>query len=275
MVATRPSKLFIAGAAVLAAVAFLPVGVTADHSWGIYHWPRTGDQVLLNVGDNVSSAWTAYLDEAIADWNPSSKIELTGVAGGTNPSRCRPQKGNIQVCSADYGDTGWLGVAQIWVSLGVHITQATTRVNDFYFNATYAGGFYDTPAWRRLVMCQEIAHDFGLDHQDEAFDNPNLGSCMDYTNDPEGPPSNEHPNAHDFDQLEIIYNHLDPSDGGGGGGRGGRGQGVGGAPGTLPFGLEPDQAPQLGRLIRQHGRYAMYRLDLGNGNYVVTYIIRS
>ena len=59
---------------------------------------------------------------------------------------------------------------------------------------------YNTPAYRRFVTCQELGHDFGLDHQDEVFDNPNLGSCMDYTNDPDGgaggasatDPSNEH-----------------------------------------------------------------------------------
>jgi hypothetical protein len=36
---------------------------------------------------------------------------------------------------------------------------------------------------------------------------------MDYTNDPDGGgaygPSNEHPNAHDYEQLGIIYAHLD------------------------------------------------------------------
>ena len=33
---------------------------------------------------------------------------------------------------------------------------------------------------------------------------------MDYTNNPLGPPSNEHPNAHDFVQLETIYkDHTD------------------------------------------------------------------
>jgi hypothetical protein len=58
-------------------------------------------------------------------------------------------------------------------------------------------------------MCQEIAHDFGLAHQDETFNNPNLGSCMDYTSDPDGPPSNEHPDAHDLLQLQTIYAHLD------------------------------------------------------------------
>jgi hypothetical protein len=68
---------------------------------------------------------------------------------------------------------------------------------------------YNTAAWRRLVACQEIAHDFGLDHQDETFDNPNLGTCMDYTNNPLGPPANTDPNKHDYDMLNTIYNHDD------------------------------------------------------------------
>ena len=55
-------------------------------------------------------------------------------------------------------------------------------------------------------MCQEVGHTLGLDHQDENFDNPNLGTCMDYTSDPG---TNQHPNQHDYDELEAIYAHLD------------------------------------------------------------------
>jgi hypothetical protein len=84
-------------------------------------------------------------------------------------------------------------------------------MNDSYFNTAQ----YNTPAWRRLVTCQEVAHTFGLDHQDETFSNPNLGTCMDYTNAPSGGgaygPSNEHPNQHDYDELAAIYNQLDSS----------------------------------------------------------------
>ena len=66
-------------------------------------------------------------------------------------------------------------------------------------------------------MCQEVGHTLGLDHQDETRDNRNLGSCMDYTNDPDGgaggasatDPSNEHPNQHDYNQLVTIYSHTD------------------------------------------------------------------
>jgi hypothetical protein len=185
----------------------------ASHSWGKYHWARTSTSFTLAVGDNVTSAWDSYLNEAITDWNPSSVLNLTKVTGRTTGATCAPTSGRIEVCNAAYGTNGWLGVAQIWITKGSHIAQGTAKMNDTYFNQAQ----YNTPAWRRLVMCQEVAHDFGLDHQDENFNNTNLGSCMDYTSDPDGgaggasatDPSNEHPNAHDFEQLLKIYGHLD------------------------------------------------------------------
>jgi len=191
---------------VFALAAFPSASASADHSWGNYHWARTSNPFTLEVGDNVSAAWDPYLDQAISDWTASNVLNLTEVAGGTRPKNCRPTAGQIEACNARYGNTGWLGIAQIWAS-GNHITQAITKLNDTYFDTPT----YNTPAWRRLVTCQEIAHDFGLDHQDENFNNANLGSCMDYTSDPDGPPSNEHPNSHDFEQLGIIYNHTDSS----------------------------------------------------------------
>jgi len=194
----------------LAGIGLVAVALTgtalANHSWGGYHWSRTTNPLALNVGDNVSSGWDASLNTAIGDWDQSGVLALTGVGGGTSGSTCSPTSGRIEVCNAAYGNTGWLGVAQIWVKRG-HITQATTKVNDTYFNSAP----YNTAAWRQLVMCQEIGHDFGLDHQDENFENPNLGTCMDYTNDPS---TNQHPNAHDYDQLVSIYAHLDGSGGG-------------------------------------------------------------
>lgn len=209
----RLRMMFLAalfGVTPLLALGSTPAG--ANHSWGTYHWARTGAPFTLKVGDNVSATWDPYLNEAIADWSTSAVLDLAKVAGSTSPRSCRPTAGRIEVCNASYGNTGWLGIAQIWAQ-GDHITQAVAKMNDSYFNTAA----YNTPAWRRLVMCQEIAHDFGLDHQDETFDNPNLGTCMDYTNDPDGgsggavsnDPSNEHPNAHDFDQLSAIYAHID------------------------------------------------------------------
>lgn len=183
---------------------FAAVPVFASHSWGNYHWARTANSFTLKTGDNVSSAWDAYLDEAVADWSKSNVLALWKVAGQSNPKNCRATSGRIEVCNSKYGFNGWLGLAQIWAS-GSHITQAVAKMNDSYYNSAT----YNKPEWRRLVMCQEIGHDFGLDHQDENQTNPNLGTCMDYTNNPLGPPSNEHPNAHDYDQIAAIYKHLD------------------------------------------------------------------
>ncbi|MGH2654467.1 MAG: hypothetical protein ACRDHV_08990 [Actinomycetota bacterium] len=143
---------------------------TADHSWANYHWARKANQFTLKLGDNVDSKWDAYLTTTSSDWSQSSVLDTTIVAGGTTARRCRPTSGRVEVCNARYGNTGWLGVATIWLS-GSHITQGTAKVNDTYFNTST----YNTPAWRNLVMCQEVAHTFGLDHQDENFNNPKPG----------------------------------------------------------------------------------------------------
>ena len=196
----RPLSVALLFALMLAATS------DAGHSWGKFHWSVQGMPFVLKVGDNVGSAWDPYLTTAINDWSQSPVLNLQKVTGGTTGAACQPTLGRIEACNAAYGTTGWLGIAQIWASRN-HITQALTKVNDTYFNTAT----YNTGAWRRLVMCQELAHDFGLDHQDERFTNPNLGSCMDYTNDPDGPPSNEHPNAHDYAQIEKIYGHVHSS----------------------------------------------------------------
>jgi hypothetical protein len=263
---TLAAILAVFGFAVLATV------TSADHSWGGYHWARQSNPFTIKTGDNVTSVWDQYLDEAIGDWNQSGVLDLLEVPGGTNAKSCRPTSGRIEVCNSKYGNTGWLGIAQIWISGGEHITQAITKVNDTYFNTAT----YNTPAWRRLVMCQELAHDFGLDHQDEIFNNSNLGSCMDYTNDPDGgtggasetDPSNEHPNFHDYDQIETIYADLDSATT--------IGQSANNNAKTPPAmnDLQLDGPGQWGRLIRssRNGRVQVYELDFGRGNKVLTHV---
>lgn len=199
---------FYVAVATIAALSSVATIAYATHSWGPYHWGRTANPFTVKLGDNVSTAWDAYLAESSSDWSVSSVLDTTVVPGGAiNPKRCRPTSGRVEVCNASYGFNGWLGVASIWINSSNHITQGTVKLNDSYFNTST----YNTPPWRRLVTCQEVGHTFGLHHQDENFSNPNLGTCMDYTSDPDGPPSNEHPNAHDYEQLGIIYSHLDSS----------------------------------------------------------------
>lgn len=188
-------------AALAVPLGMLAAPVLANHSWSTYHWARSSAQLTVPVGDNVTSTWDAYLSQAVVDWNASTVINSPLVPGSASGKRCGAVAGTIQVCNSAYGNTGWLGIASISLSNG-HISQGTTKLNDTYFNTAQ----YNTPAWRAMVTCQEIGHDYGLDHQDTVFTNPNLGTCMDYTNDPS---TNQHPNAHDYDQLLTIYNHLE------------------------------------------------------------------
>jgi hypothetical protein len=226
----------------------------------------------LKLGKNLSTAWAPYLETASADWSASNRLDTEIVSGGTRAKTCKPITGRVEVCSEKYGNNGWLGIAQIWIS-GSHITQGAVKLNDTYFNT----GKYNTPAWRNLVMCQEVGHTFGLDHQDEGFEGENLGTCMDYTSDPDGPPSNEHPNTHDYQQLDTIYAHLDSTTTVGQTVQSGPGKG------NMPPALtdtdseEPVQlgTAQWGKVVRSmnHGRTELYELDLGRGRKLLTHVI--
>lgn len=194
------TMLMLASAAVVAGLLGFATLASAEHSWGSYHFARTANPFTLMLGDNVTSTWDSYLQTTSSDWSLSTVLD-TVVVPSTAGKSCKATKGRAEVCNAKYGRTGWLGIASIWIS-GVHITQGTVKLNDTYFNTRA----YNTPAWRNLVMCQEVGHIFGLDHQDENFGNAPLGTCMDYSNDPA---PNQHPNLHDYAMLEQIYSHLD------------------------------------------------------------------
>jgi hypothetical protein len=257
-------RLLIPVLAVLALVAFA-TAATASHSWGPYHWARQSNPFTVKLGDNCTSTWDSYLSTASADWTASSVLNTTIVAGGTRARQCKPTDGRVEVCNARYGNNGWLGIAQIWITGGEHITQSIVKLNDTYHDTSP----YNQPAWRRNVMCQEIGHAFGLDHQDENFNNGNLGTCMDYTSDPDGPPSNEHPNAHDYDQLETIYAHLDSTTTV----KSIVGRAQGGMPpamGEIDF-ASPAQWGKLIGLSRDGGQ-AVFELDFDHGNKVVTFV---
>ncbi len=187
----------------------LPTATEASHSWAGAHWARTANPFTVRLGDNVGSGYDKFLRGAAADWNASPVLN-TPVVTGRSSTKCRPTAGRVEVCSGAYGATGWLGLANIWL-IGTHITQGTVKMNNSYFGTAP----YNTGAWRRLVMCQEIGHTLGLAHVDENKSNANLGTCMDYTNDPNGTIAepdqlnNVRPNQHDYDELQTIYNHAD------------------------------------------------------------------
>ena len=187
----------LAGALLFAAT--LTGSAAATHSWNNYHWARTSNPFTIRVIDANSSTWDGNLDAAIADWNSSSVLNVVKESGSVD-KRCRAVRGKVKSCNGSYGQNGWLGLAQIWLS-GGHISQGTAKMNDTYFSMPQ----YNAPTKRQHVMCQEIGHDWGLGHQDES--GADLNTCMDYSNALDNPS----PNAHDFDQLRLIYAHLDGS----------------------------------------------------------------
>lgn len=237
---------------VILALSFFPYSpANADNAWGNYHWGRTSNPFTVQVVNSMTSDWDDNLSTAVSDWNASSVMNVVQVAGSDDArtrQRCRPVKGQVRSCNYTYGINGWLGLAQIWVR-GSHITQGTAKMNDSYL----ASGYTETN--RQHVICQEIGHDWGLDHQDES--GADLNTCMDY-DDALG---NAHPNAHDYEQLEIIYAHLDSS------------STVGAAPAGFET-VDVHAQENWGQLVRTSadGRSSLYVRNFGRGNQIFTFV---
>jgi hypothetical protein len=232
----------------LLAVSSLPAG--ANHSWEGFHWSRSANPAKLEVVDSLAGEWDGLLPAVVSDWNQSSVIDLTTTAGldsVVDRTACLPIAGKIRVCNAKYADPTWLGLATVWLK-GDHISQATAQVNDTWFDTD----LYNDPNAKRHVLCQEVGHDFGLDHQ---YTQP---SCMDDTNGLFDP-AFVSPGSHDYDQLNSIYAHLDTVSGGGGGKKGGGGGGGNGRQGSGQC-----EGPSCGSLIRvwEEGEFTVVQFVL-------------
>ena len=187
--------------------AAISTATQATHSWGGYHWARTTSQFTLKLGNNMTAPdWNMYLTQTSSDWNSGNSAVLTAIVGGTSNKRCSMVAGTTQVCNGTYGNNGWLGLASINITGGTHITQGSAKMNDTYFNSAT----YNNPNEKLHVVCQEVAHTFGLDHQ--STDGSSQNSCMDYFSNTGANATSTlstKPNAHDFQQLGSIYAHLD------------------------------------------------------------------
>lgn len=276
------SRAICAAVLLLTVVALVPEPVKASHTWGNYHWQRTSSAIrYIPIRRYHSSVWLTRFATAYAKWRSTSmtkvRLILGATGGGRNP--CPFATGQITSCDGSYGNTGWLGLASIsyYISSG-HIVTGTSKVNNTYFNTAY----YNTIPWRQLVICQEIGHNFGLGHVNVTYNTANTGSCMDYTNDPDGgaggvsstDPSNMNPNSHDYSLINSKHNHT-------------------GSAMLLP-GFEADSAREveapamvmsfnptklsdLGTLvgIGDGGRTEHYVKDFGNGFAASTSVIRA
>ena len=174
-----------------------------DDGWGPYHWSRAANPAALVVLGSMTAAYDAALTTAVeTDWERSVVLDLRiqpDDASRAMRKRCWLAWYAIRACNADYGDSGWGGLADIEIDAYGHIVAAAAAVNDYYLVGMTSTA---RTQWRQFILCQELGHAFGLDHQDEDQTNANLGTCMDYTN---LPASNQHPNAHDFGMLKQLY----------------------------------------------------------------------
>ncbi len=197
--------------AAAAATVMLSLPVIASHTWANYHWERDSNPITLPIIDSVTGDWQDEFDNTLAAWNVSSVIDLvvdSNDDSSSTRSSCSMVSGKIRICNDSYGVNGWLGLATINIS-GDHITQGSAQVNDSYSMSQED---------RNHVMCQEVGHLFGLGHTSE--NGSSQETCMDYSDDP----NSQWPNAHDYELLEDIYEHLDTG-GNNGGGRPCRGRG--------------------------------------------------
>jgi hypothetical protein len=208
------SRWMCAAVIALALFAMLPRPVNAMHPWAS-HWRRMNSSIRqIPVRRLLSSIWITRFNIALADWRKPAmtKIKPYLFKTGARSTACPLVAGQITVCNANYGNTGWGGLAQIWWDGTGHSYYGRALQNDFY----YSGSSVTTVANRQLVICQEIGHLLGLGHVNVNMNNKNVGSCMDYTNDANGgpggghpsDPSNEHPYAHDYALINTRHNHI-------------------------------------------------------------------
>jgi putative lipoic acid-binding regulatory protein len=151
-------------------------------------------------------------------------------------------------------------LASINIVDGEHITRGSAKMNDTYFSTAT----YNNPNEKLHVVCQEVAHTFGLDHQ--STDGSSQNTCMDYFSNTGAYASSSlstKPNAHDFEELDSIYEHLDST----------TTVAAQGAAQFSPVGVTNDPN-SWGELVSQshNGRSSTYERDESDGSVTVTHV---
>jgi hypothetical protein len=213
-----------------------------------YRWASPQTPFTIQWGNNVNSTWSPLLQTAAANWSKSTMLDVSIVPGATSPTQCAITIGRVEVCNAKYGTTGWYGITHFAMSNG-YISGSSVKLNDSYKM---------TREYKTMIACHETGHSFGLDHQDTMFGNANLGTCLDYTNNPL---SNQQPNAVDYNTLSEVYSAT-----------------------TAFSTLSTSTAIQLalvdlksprgwGRLVKESKdkSEAIFERDLGNGKSIITF----
>jgi hypothetical protein len=175
---TRLAALIAAG---LAATAATAVATNFGAGGGIYY-----------TDNNIVTFHYALLDGVFADstnWVRINELEPTRLVTGTGTTT-EESAADVSVFDANYGDSGWWGVAECMVLQSATICEHHhVRINRFHS----PGGDGWSATERRSILCEEIGHTLGLRHRDAS------GTCMSQR-------WNEtHFNSHDDDHINARY----------------------------------------------------------------------
>jgi len=163
------------------------------------HWPENGKGLRVTIINALSPDWQSTFDIAVTDWNSGQPdaIEITKEMA-TYDKDCEAPDGKVAVCNGNYGDSQWRGVNEAMLNPRGKMVSSTARMNEYYLFNMEEG------AWQ-YTMCHELGHTLGLGHPDENFNNPDLGNCMDYTNNLN---ANKHPDKSNYETLYEIYGPI-------------------------------------------------------------------
>eukprot|EP01083_Nonionella_stella_P039227 106684_1 len=231
-------------------------------------WRNKSKGLELLIQNSLTSDWDTYFVEAVKDWNEAPALSLITENIDVDPD-CTSVTGIMKVCNDAYGFTGWTGLNEVYFTGGnSKISASVAKMNESYLNGK-------SQAEKQYVMCHEIGHGFGLPHRDENANNPDLGSCLDYTHRYK---NNMRPdNIVDFDNLLNLYGEIQAR-------RLGSGS-VGDVDVDVDKHPQPREAIsniskkqwsyREGRMLMQTKHYEVYENDLGDGDSVVTTVLLS
>lgn len=147
-------------------------------------WAKKGQpRPIIHFLDRTSAAWP--IGRAVTEWNKVSGIDSirrTPAGGCLSTAHC------VEVVSANYGRTGWVG--ETWRHLNAartYHTDVAIYLNDHYVNT-------ETERW--IASCHELGHALGLNH------NTSKGSCL-YGSLEAG--MSKYPSANDRALIERFY----------------------------------------------------------------------
>ncbi len=175
---------------------------SADHSWSVYHWP--GDNLNPTFGDKTTSS-LYDVPAGVREWADLGTLIQPGMVTGG--------KADIKVGESVIRSSSFLGLAGVYLDSDGHITKAEIVLNTRLIVELYGPNSQDIADH---VLCQEIGHVLGLDHNRVDDSSPGDYTCMNDSRDTLGLYTS--PNVHDTDQLNVIYGHTDPNSGGDEGG---------------------------------------------------------